>query len=292
MAVIVQRRRSFRIVRARLGTLTGDRIVANRKRHRLSLFLIAICAMVMPLIATPALQSAAQEGSPVAVTGTGDVSVWTEFTAGGEASGIEELVNTWNGLGNGITVSHRPIGNEEFFTVIRTALAGGEPPDLLQYEGYQQTRDFAEAGQLTDLTEMWEAASGNFTLSEAGAAACTYEGKIYCIPYTYATGWQIYYNPELLEANGIAVPQTWDEFTAAMEILKGAGVTPIALGSIDGWPAEHWWMAFLVQRCGVDTIYQAINQDGASFTDECFTQAAADLQCTGPERQPVAWRDQ
>ena len=37
-------------------------------------------------------------------------------------------------------------------------------------------------------------------------------------------------------------------------------------------------MAFLVQRCGVETVYKAIHQDGASFTDECFVQAAADLQ--------------
>ena len=55
------------------------------------------------------------------------------------------------------TGDHRypsPIGNEESFTVIRTALSGGEPPDVMQYEGYQQTRDFAAAGQLTDLTRL------------------------------------------------------------------------------------------------------------------------------------------
>jgi raffinose/stachyose/melibiose transport system substrate-binding protein len=252
--------------------------VVKRKRHRISLVLIGVLALVLPLLATPARYSAAQEASPAAVQGSGDVSIWTEFTQGGEASGIDEILATWNGMGNGITVTHRPIPNDEFFTVIRTALAGGDPPDILGYEGYQQTRDFAAAGQLTDLTALWESVQDNFALSEAGAAACAYEGKVYCIPYTYATGWQIYYNPEILEANGIAVPQTWDEFVAAMETLKAAGVTPIALGAIDGWPAEHWWMAFLVQRCGVETVYQAINQDGASFTDECFVQAAADLQ--------------
>lgn len=242
--------------------------MASRQRRRLSLFLIGALALVMPLLAAPALAS-----QP-----SGEVALWTEFTAGGEATGIEELVETWNAQGNGVTVNHRPIGNEEFFTVIRTALAGGEPPDVLQYEGYQQTRDFAEAGQLTDLTDLWQANKERFALADAGERACTYDGKVYCLPVTYATGWQIYYNPEILEANGIAVPTTWEEFVAAMDTLKAAGITPIALGAIDGWPAEHWYMAFLVQRCGVETIYQAIEQDGASFTDECFVQAAADLQ--------------
>jgi len=235
------------------------------------LLLAGIIALLAPLLVLTAPPSFAAQPS-------GDVSIWTEFTAGGEATGIDELVETWNAKGNGITVAHRPIGNEEFFTVIRTALSGGEPPDVMQYEGYQQTRDFAAAGQLTDLTAWWEANKDRFAFSDAGAAACTFEGKIYCVPYTYQTGWQIYYNPDILKANGIEAPTNYDEFKAALDKLKAAGVTPISLGAIDGWPAEHWWMAFLVQRCGVETVYKAIHQDGASFTDACFVQAASDLQ--------------
>jgi raffinose/stachyose/melibiose transport system substrate-binding protein len=243
--------------------------VRHGKQHWIAFFLLGVLALLAPMLAPHA---------PAMAQPAGEVALWTGFTAGGEAAGIEELVETWNAMDNGITVTHRPIGNEEHFTVIRTALAGGEPPDLMQYEGYQQTRDFAAAGQLTDLTEWWEANQDRFALADAGARACTYEGKIYCVPFTYATGWQIYYNPEILEANGIEVPTTYEEFLAALETLKNAGVTPIAIGAIDGWPAEHWYMAFLVQRCGVETIYQAIEQSGASFTDECFVQAAADLQ--------------
>jgi len=240
-------------------------------RFRSIALLLALVGMLAPTLLTRTPDAAAAQAS-------GEVSLWTEFTAGGEKTGIEALVEAWSAQNTGITIDHRPIGNEQFFTVIRTALAGGQPPDLLQYEGYQQTRDFAAAGQLTDLTEWWNAHKDNFVLPEAGARACTYEGKIYCVPFTYQTGWQIYYNPELLEANGIEVPTTYDEFLAAAETLKANGVTPIALGAKDGWPSTHWYMAFLVQRCGVETVYQAIEGNGASFTDECFVQAAADLQ--------------
>ena len=112
--------------------------MVNRKRHRMSLVLVGVIALLAPLLALTRIRRA----DPLLPEPSGDVSLWTEFTAGGEATGIDELVKTWNGMGNGITVTHRPIGNEEFFTVIRTALAGGEPPDVMQYEGYQQTRDF------------------------------------------------------------------------------------------------------------------------------------------------------
>jgi ABC-type glycerol-3-phosphate transport system substrate-binding protein len=228
----------------------------------------------------PAEEQPVDEGQePAGEAGAAtEISLWTEFTAGGEATGITELVDTFNAKGTGITVNHRPIGNEEFFTVVRTGLAGGEPPDVLQWEGYQQTRDFAAAGQIMDLTEWWTANKDRFALQEAGEYSCTYEGKVYCIPYTFLTGWQIYYNPEILTANGIEVPTTMEEFLEAAQTLKDAGITPIALGNKDGWPGEHWWMAFLVQRCGVDTVYQAIRGEGAQFTDQCFVQASEDLQ--------------
>jgi raffinose/stachyose/melibiose transport system substrate-binding protein len=209
---------------------------------------------------------------------SGLVTVWTEWTAGGQSSGFKALIAAWNAKHTGITIKHRPIGNDVFFTVIRTGLAGGEPPDLLQYEGYQQTRDFAAAGHLLDLTSWWNVHKNMFVLPAAAERACSYQGRMYCFPFTYYTGWEIYYNPGILAKYHIAVPKTWDEFLTATARLKKNGVTPIALGDKDGWPGEHWFMNFLVQRCGVATVYKAINQNGAKWTDPCFVQSASDFQ--------------
>lgn len=242
---------------------------------RLATLLVALGVVLIGC--APAAQPAAQP-TAAAPAASGEVKVWTEFTAGGEALGLDEIVKAWDAKNTGITINHRPIGNEEFFTVVRTGLAGGEPPDLLQFEGYQQTRDFAAGGQLADLSDWWAQNKGRFDVEDAGCKACQVDGKMYCIPMTFATGWQIYYNPDLLAANGIEVPKNWEEFLAACEKLKKAGITPIALGNKDGWPGEHWWMNFLVQRVGVETIYKAINREGAKFTDAGFVQAAADLQ--------------
>jgi raffinose/stachyose/melibiose transport system substrate-binding protein len=279
-------------------------VTTHTHKRRLP-FLLALLALLLPLIAacggTPSAESPTTGAPPAATAATGaeaptaatsgeaptaagaaapagPIAFWTEWTAGGEATGIDELAKIWNAAHPDAQLNHRPINNEEFFTVVRTGLASGEPPDLMQYEGYQQTRDFAKAGQLTDLTDLWNKVKGNFDLQDAGEAACTYEGKVYCIPYTFATGWQIYYNPDLLKQYNIAVPTNYDEFLAAAETLKSNGVIPIALGNKNGWPGEHWWMAFLVQRCGVEKVYQMIQRQGASFTDACVVQATTDFQ--------------
>jgi raffinose/stachyose/melibiose transport system substrate-binding protein len=229
------------------------------------------------LVAISALSACGLAGGDDSGSASDEVVFWHAFTAGAESGAIKSILDGFGEAQDSYTVKDRGIGNEEHFTVVRTGLAGGAPPDMVHYEGYQQTRDFAEAGQLLDLTDFWEEHEDKFILKESAVRACTYDGKIYCIPYTFHSGFQMYYNAEILEQEGIEPPQTFEDFTAAAETLKGAGLTPVSIGAKDGWPAEHWWMNFIVQRCGVAHVYDVIDDKGAKFTDECFVQAAEDL---------------
>src|SRR5579875_2849211 len=126
-----------------------EAIMARYKRY---VSLLALIPLLLLLSAPLRVTAGTHAAKP-----SGLVNVWTEWTAGGEAAGFKALIAAWSAKNTGITVKHRPIGNDQFFTVIRTGLAGGEPPDLLQFEGYQQTRDFAKAGELLDLTSWWKA---------------------------------------------------------------------------------------------------------------------------------------
>ena len=51
----------------------------------------------------------------------------------------------------------------------------------------------------------------------------TYKGKLYGLPY-YADTISLLYNKKILADAGIAVPQTWEELTAAAEKLKAGGM--------------------------------------------------------------------
>ena len=46
----------------------------------------------------------------------------------------------------------------------------------------------------------------------------------------------VFYNKDMFAANGIEVPNTWDELVAACDKLLAAGIQPIAQGMKDGWP--------------------------------------------------------
>ena len=59
-----------------------------------------------------------------------------------------------------------------------------------------------------------------------------------------------YYNKALFEQAGLdpeAPPQTWEEFAAAADALKAAGITPIAASGIDSFLAWWAWSSFSPQ---------------------------------------------
>ena len=65
----------------------------------------------------------------------------------------------------------------------------------------------------------------------------TKDGKMFTTPSTAEAYVGIFYNKELFTKAGISkFPETWDEFWAACEALKKAGITPIALHTTEtGW---------------------------------------------------------
>jgi len=70
----------------------------------------------------------------------------------------------------------------------------------------------------------------------------------------HSTNW-VWANKAVLDANGIAVPTTWEEFTAAVETLAAAGVTPIAHGG-QAWQDATVFDAVAMSTGGPD-FYKA-----------------------------------
>jgi raffinose/stachyose/melibiose transport system substrate-binding protein len=206
------------------------------------------------------------------------LSVWHELTGSGNTA-VNKMISDFNGTSKDAKAKARQIANDQVDAVIRTGMSGPNPPDILQYEGYRHTADYAKNGQLMDITDWWNKHKSAFALpdSQIVKSACSYKGRMYCIPWTLYTNNQLYYNPGLLKKYNVALPKSLDDLKAIAAKLKGTGVTPVSLYAKDGWPAAHWFYLLSIQRCGVDTVNSAINKQGAKWTDPCFVQAASDV---------------
>ncbi|HZX25623.1 MAG TPA: ABC transporter substrate-binding protein [Telluria sp.] len=96
---------------------------------------------------------------------------------------------------------------------------------------------------------------------------------IFCLPVASVIHGFLY-NKKIFERLGLAVPATSDDFLAALETLRRAGTTPLALGTADKWEATQtlftnigpaWWRG--------DDGRRALVSGKARFTDARFVSA-------------------
>ena len=97
--------------------------------------------------------------------------------------------------------------------------------------------DYVNSGKVASLSEALESDEewmGRF--NDGAFDAVTYDNEIYAVPMGQAII-PVYYNKQIFADNEVEIPVTWEEFTAAIQTFKDAGVTPIAMGSQDAWVA-------------------------------------------------------
>jgi raffinose/stachyose/melibiose transport system substrate-binding protein len=90
-----------------------------------------------------------------------------------------------------------------------------------------------EAGLVADLTN--EPFVANWD-QNALAAAGSYNGSVYALPAGRVSTAGMFVNLDLLAENGLEIPTTWDEFTAACDTVIAAGNSCMTLGGADNWP--------------------------------------------------------
>ena len=180
--------------------------------------------------------------------------------------GLKKIFGAFNEQ-TGITVVDSPIGHEDFKTGILVRAAGGNLPDVFSYWAGARTQFVVDAGNLAAIDEMWAAHGLDAVVAKSVADGATmYNGSRYLVPFGYHYA-GMFYNAKVMAQAGITeFPTDWDGFLALCENLKSQGITPIALGSMNRWPAQFWFDYLLLRTAGPE--YRASLMAGdASYTD-------------------------
>ncbi|MFC5380183.1 ABC transporter substrate-binding protein [Aquipuribacter nitratireducens] len=134
---------------------------------------------------------------------------------------------------SGITVETNVVDNESFQESINSYLQGN-PQDVFTWFAGFRARFFDDQGFIGDISDVWEDIGSGFT-DAFREASSNGDRQIFVPLYNYP--WAVFYRKSVFEENGWAIPETLDDFVALCEEIQGAGLTPVALGDQDGWPA-------------------------------------------------------
>lgn len=129
-------------------------------------------------------------------------------------------------------VSVNAVDHNTFQESISTYLQGNPDDVFTWFAGFRMAQ-FAEAGLITDLSDVWPIDGLNDSFKQASTAP---DGKQYFVPKDYYP-WAVFYKKSVFEENGWAPPESKDDFMSLMDDMQGKGITPFAFGDKDGWPA-------------------------------------------------------
>jgi multiple sugar transport system substrate-binding protein len=186
------------------------------------------------LVAAAALASTMLAGQVSA----GEIVINTDMSDPAPKRAFAEVLEGFKKAHPDVTVKWNEFDHEGYKSAINNFLKAN-PPDIAAWYAGNRMAPQVRAGLFTDVTELWAKEGLNDTL-KAAASSMTIDGKKWGVPYTYYQ-WGVYYRKDIFEKNGIAVPKTWAEFTAAAAKLKAAGITPIAIGIKALWPTAGWF---------------------------------------------------
>lgn len=233
--------------------------------------------LIAALLATTSMSQAAE------------VEVLHWWTSGGEAAALNVLKGDLAGQSIGwVDMPVAGGGGEAAMTTLRARVTAGNAPTAVQMLGFD-ILDWAAEGKLANLNDVAAQEGWDAVVPEALQFFAKYDGNWVSAPVNvHSTNW-VWANKALLDELGIAQPESWDEFVAALQKVQDAGKVALAHGgqawqdatifdsavlSVGG--TEFYTKAFIdldPAALGSDQMVEAFNRMATlrSFVDSNFS---------------------
>lgn len=210
---------------------------------------------------------------------TTTVTWWNIGTAANDRAMNQGFADAYMKANPNVKIEVTVLENEAFKSKLTTVMQSGNPPDVFQTWGGGVLAEYGKAGLLRDITK--EVKGSGWYATQAAGVWPVYApmGKISAVA-TDMGAITFWYNKDLLAKVGYKnFPTDWNDFLALVKKLKAAGITPIALGGGDKWPAMHMW-SYIALRLGggelFDDTFSGKNKQG--FSHPTFVKAAQMLK--------------
>jgi raffinose/stachyose/melibiose transport system substrate-binding protein len=217
--------------------------------------------------------------APAIVMAETVVHWWNIGTAATDVAMNKQFVVEFEKSHPGVKIEQTVLENESFKSKLTTVMQSGDAPDVFHSWGGGVLAEYANAGLLRDISKFVKGTAWGKSMAPGVWEVYSYNGKNYGAPNDMGciTFW---YNKDLLAKVGYkSFPTDWDDFLSLVKKLKAAGITPIALGGGDKWPAMHMWSYFALRLGGgqlFSDTFNGKNKDG--FNNVTFVKAGQMLQ--------------
>ena len=219
-----------------------------------TLFFFFLFALALFLFGCQKSQSPEKKAESLAKKDSNKLTIFSWWTAGGEADGLKALIELFSKGNPSIEVVNAAVAGgagTNAKAVLKTRMLGGDPPGTFQvHGGAELIQTWVKPKLMAPISELFttEGWAGQFPKQLLDMV--TYEENIYAVPSNVHRGNLVWYNKAIFKKHNLKLPKNYKEFIIGCKALKKAGVTPIAFASRNKWPVLHMYETFLLAAGG------------------------------------------
>ena len=158
-------------------------------------------------------------------------------------------------------------------TKLDTAYAGSNPPDVVEL-GNTLVAKYASAGALKDVGSKQSSFENSSTWLKSLTESCTFNGKLYCVPY-YAGSRAVIYRKDMFDAAGLKPPTSMAGLLQVGQSLMNTHRSDANFSALY-FPGKYWYAALpFIWDFGGDV---AVNSGGTWKGDLSSSSSQQGLQ--------------
>jgi ABC-type glycerol-3-phosphate transport system substrate-binding protein len=189
--------------------------------------------------------------------------------SGDEQASFEAVLDEFEKR-TGATVTYTS-GGDNLPTVLGTAVAGGNPPDVAILPQPGLMNDLARKGSLKPLSDdVRKLVDDNYPSIWRDLG--TVDGTQYGLWFKAANKSTVWYRVDIFEDAGAKPPENWDDFVETAQRISDFGVTPISVGGADGWTLTDWFENVYLRTAGPE-MYDKLSKHEIPWTDQSVIDA-------------------
>src|SRR6266568_623844 len=194
---------------------------------------------VVAIVSAIAVISAACGSTSTATSQTGTLTVW--LMNGSAPKAVVDGVNAdFKAKYPNVTVNVEIQQWSDVTTKLDTAFGGSAPPDVMEL-GNTLVAKYASAGALANISGKKSDFENSGTWLQSLTDSCTYQGKLYCVPY-YAGSRAVIYRKDMFDAAGATVPTSMDDLLTAGQKLMAKYGSDSRFSALY-FPGKYWYAA-------------------------------------------------
>lgn len=187
------------------------------------------------------------------------VGVWTAE----EQKSFQAVLDAFEVKFPKVKVKYNPAG-DNVPTVLGTAVAGGNPPDLATIAQPGLIKEFQRKGSLKPLAFAKPTISANYPADFVKLG--TIGSDLYSFVFKGANKSTVWFNVDAFKNAGVQPPKTLDELLAAAKTLKASGTPAYSIGGGDGWTLTDMFENVYLRQAG-PSKYDQLTDHAIKWTD-------------------------